>query len=146
MGLRVTRDEIVASARSWIGTPYRHQHCAKGAGCDCLGLIRGVWREIYGREPEAAPPYSADWGESGRVEVLHAACARHMNQIDLEQAVAGDVVLFRMIDCRIAKHLAILSTAKTMIHAYSGCGVREEAFSDAYRHRAVCAFEFPGLS
>ncbi len=46
---------IVASARGWIGTPYVHQASTKGAGCDCLGLLRGVWREINGAEPESVP-------------------------------------------------------------------------------------------
>ena len=27
---------IVAAARGWIGTPYRHQGARKGVGCDCL--------------------------------------------------------------------------------------------------------------
>ncbi|MFL5163197.1 MAG: peptidase P60, partial [Microvirga sp.] len=43
---------ILAEARSWIGTPYRHQASLKGIGCDCLGLLRGVWRGVMGREPE----------------------------------------------------------------------------------------------
>ncbi|HMM10451.1 MAG TPA: peptidase, partial [Paracoccus solventivorans] len=51
----------VEIARGWIGTPYVHQGSVKGAGADCLGLIRGVWRELYGTEPEAPPPYTPDW-------------------------------------------------------------------------------------
>jgi NlpC/P60 family putative phage cell wall peptidase len=57
-------EEIIAAARSWIGTPYRHQASLKGVGCDCLGLLRGVWREVMGAEPEAPPPYAAGWAES----------------------------------------------------------------------------------
>ena len=49
-----TRDEIVRAARRYIGTPYHHQAALAGAGCDCLGLIRGVWRDLYGAEPETA--------------------------------------------------------------------------------------------
>ena len=37
---------IVREARSWIGTPYRHQGALKHAGADCLGLIRGVYRAV----------------------------------------------------------------------------------------------------
>jgi NlpC/P60 family putative phage cell wall peptidase len=47
---------VVAEAMDWIGTPYRHQASRKGVGCDCLGLVRGVWRALYGREPEAPGP------------------------------------------------------------------------------------------
>ena len=50
---------VVARTRAWIGTPYRHQASLIGIGCDCLGLVRGVWREVLGPEPEAAPPYAA---------------------------------------------------------------------------------------
>lgn len=37
----VSRLQIIDAARDWIGTPYVHQASAKGAGCDCLGLLRG---------------------------------------------------------------------------------------------------------
>jgi NlpC/P60 family putative phage cell wall peptidase len=60
----VTREAIVAAARSFVGTPYHHQASCKKAGCDCLGLIRGVWRDVYGLEPEPMPPYTRDWGNA----------------------------------------------------------------------------------
>ena len=50
----------------WIGTPYRHQASLQGVGCDCLGLVRGVWRALVGDEPEQAPPYAPDWAEAAR--------------------------------------------------------------------------------
>ncbi len=50
---------VVAAARNWLGTPYRHQASVKGVGADCLGLVRGVWREVAGEEPETVPAYSA---------------------------------------------------------------------------------------
>ncbi len=58
------RDAIVAEATSWLGTPYRHQASLKGVGCDCLGLLRGVWRAFHGDEPEAMPAYTPDWAEA----------------------------------------------------------------------------------
>jgi hypothetical protein len=48
----------VREARTWIGTPYRHQASVKGVGADCLGLVRGIWREVIGPEPAVVPPYS----------------------------------------------------------------------------------------
>ena len=67
---------IVALARGWIGTPYVHQASVRGVGTDCLGLIRGVWRELIGPEPEAVPPYTRDWAEPAGGEVLLAAGMR----------------------------------------------------------------------
>ena len=57
-------ERIVAEALEWVGTPYRHQGSLKGVGCDCLGLVRGVWQAVYGVEPEAPGPYAADWAEA----------------------------------------------------------------------------------
>ena len=57
-------DRIVAVARGWLGTPYRHQASCRGAGTDCLGLILGVWRQVVGDLPEVVPSYSADWSEA----------------------------------------------------------------------------------
>ena len=70
------RRVVIAAARGWLGTPYHDQASVKGVGCDCLGLVRGVWRELYGAEPLPLPPYSRDWGETGTREPL-AEAARH---------------------------------------------------------------------
>ena len=58
-----TRTRIVAEARAWIGTPYRHQASLHGVGCDCLGLVRGVWRPSMAAKPEATPAYAPITGE-----------------------------------------------------------------------------------
>ena len=91
-----TRDEIVRAARRYIGTPYHHQAALAGAGCDCLGLIRGVWRDLYGAEPETPPPYRPDWGETGAVEHMLAAARRHLVPVAVAEADAGDVMIFRL--------------------------------------------------
>ena len=87
-------EQIVAAARGWIGTPYLHQASLKGAGCDCVGLLRGVWREIIGAEPEPLPAYSPDWAEAARIEALASAAARWLRAMPLGQEQAGDVLLF----------------------------------------------------
>jgi NlpC/P60 family putative phage cell wall peptidase len=89
-------DRIVQIARTWIGTPYVHQASLKGVGCDCLGLLRGVWRELYGEEPEDVPPYSPDWAEATGAETLYMALKRHAREIAIRELAPGDVALFRM--------------------------------------------------
>src|ERR1700749_195812 len=99
---------VVNVARAWIGTPYLHQASVKGAGCDCLGLLRGVWREINGDEPEAPAPYAPDWSEATDEETLHKALARHLTEIDRAVLAPGDVALFRMTPRGPAKHCGII--------------------------------------
>lgn len=142
------RSEIVAAARGWIGTPYRHQASLKGAGTDCLGLVRGVWREVIGTEPEMPPPYTPDWAErpgGAAEETMAAAARRHMTEIAPGEARAGDVMLFRMRPGGPAKHAGVLSGDDRMIHAWSGHAVVETAMGRWWRARAAFAFRFPEL-
>lgn len=138
--------EIVDIARDWIGTPYRHQASVKGAGADCLGLIRGIWRERYGAEPEVPPNYSRDWAEPQRDEVLWQAAKRHLVALDMNVFQIGAVVLFRMKDAHVAKHLGIVSrigVSAAFIHSYDQHGVIESPFSSPWQRRVVAQFEFP---
>lgn len=144
------RAAAVAEARAWIGTPYRHQASRQGAGADCLGLVRGVYRALYGAEPELPPAYAPDWAEAGGAEALRDAARRHLAEIAPGAALAGDMLLFRMRRGAPAKHCAILSApfdadgaGGRIIHAYSGHAVREEAAGAAWRRRLAYAFRFP---
>ena len=133
----------IAEARGWIGTPYRHQASVKGAGTDCLGLLRGVWRALYGAEPEVIPAYSADWDEVAKRDVLRAAAERHLVERDGPGPLAGDVILFRMRRGAVAKHLGICTDPERFVHAYSGHGVVESPLSLPWRRRIDGVFAFP---
>ncbi|WP_102224354.1 NlpC/P60 family protein [Acidimangrovimonas sediminis] len=140
--------QVVLAARGWIGTPYRHQASLKGAGADCLGLVRGVWREVMGAEPEAVPAYTPDWAEPGREEALWRAALRHLVPAGGEAEDApGDVLLFRMREGSIAKHLGIaaeVGAIPSFVHAYSGHRVMESPLTAPWRRRIVARFRFPG--
>jgi cell wall-associated NlpC family hydrolase len=116
--------QVVAQARAWIGTPYLHQASCKGAGTDCLGLLRGIWREIHGAEPRLVPAYTADWAEPSGEEAL----------------------VFRMRDGAIAKHLGIagrIGSDASFIHAYTGHGVVESPLSAPWQRKIAARFRFP---
>nr|WP_229804412.1 NlpC/P60 family protein [Gemmobacter tilapiae] len=138
--------QVVVEARAWLGTPYVHQASVLGAGTDCLGLIRGVWRGLIGAEPEAVPGYTADWSEaSGREELLGAAL-RWLVLKPLDAPAAGDVLLFRMREGAVAKHLGIQSETgdePRFIHAYAGHAVVESPLSDPWARKIVGRFAFP---
>ena len=138
-----TRTRAVAIARDWIGTPYHHQASLKGVGTDCLGLVRGVWRELYGCDAETPPPYSPDWAETGGVETMTGAAARHLVEISPDDIDAGDVVIFRLKRGMAAKHAALATSAGSMIHAVEGAPVGEVALSFWWRRHIAAAFRFP---
>ena len=137
---------VIDVARGWIGTPYVHQASVPGAGCDCLGLVRGVWREVFGSEPEPVPAYTRDWSEPQGDEVLWRAALRHLRAKRLDQDAPGDLLLFRMRQGAVAKHLGLQAEtgiSPTFIHAYSGHGVVESALTPPWERRIVARFAFP---
>ena len=136
-------NRVVAVARSWLGTPYHDQASLRGVGCDCLGLARGVWREVVGDEPFPIPPYSRDWGETGPHEVLAEGAQRMMTEIFIADSTPGALVLFRMAPSAIAKHVGILTGADSFIHSYERLGVIEEVLTPTWRRRIAFAFLFP---
>lgn len=134
---------VIAAARGWLGTPYHDQASLRGVGCDCLGLARGIWREVVGSETLPVPAYSRDWGETGSREVLAESAARVMIRIDPAEASPGAVVLFRMRSGAIVKHVGILTGPDSFIHSYERLGVIEEPLTIAWRRRIAFAFLFP---
>ncbi|MCG6901797.1 MAG: peptidase [Rhodobacter sp.] len=139
-------DAALAEARRWLGTAYVHQASVRGGGCDCLGLLRGVWRAVHGAEPETAPAYTGDWSEASGQERLWQAAGQHLRVKNLTDEAPGDVLLFRMRARGVAKHLGIagaIGAEPTFIHAYSGHGVTESPLSAPWRRRIVARFSFP---
>jgi len=137
---------IIAAARSWLGTPYHDQASLKGVGCDCLGLARGVWREVVGPEPFPIEPYSRGWGETGQIEVLAEGARRMMREIALAEIGPGALVLFRMVPRAIAKHVGVMTGPDSFIHSYERLGVIEQPLTMPWRRRIAFAFLFPRSS
>ncbi len=138
------RNEIVTIARRWIGTPYIHQASFESVGTDCLGLIRGIWREAIGKEPWDIPAYTDDWLSTSKDEHLLEALTEHFVQV--VAGLPGDVVVFRMRTSSAARHLAILTERNGVagfVHAYSRIGVVESQLSPPWRRRVAGFFRFP---
>lgn len=137
---------VVLETRDWIGTPYRHQASAKGIGCDCLGLVRGIWRAVEGPEPELTPAYSAHWSEVSRREQLIGAARRHFAAVEPGQWQLGDLLVFRMRRNSVAKHAGIFCGQGGFIHAYCGAAVTETALCGFWRGCIAAAFRFPSVA
>jgi len=137
---------IVTQARAWIGTPYVHQAARRGAGCDCLGLLRGVWAEVTGTPLIAVPAYTSDWSEPQSDERLWRGVAARLTAKAPADEAVGDVVLFRMRHGAVAKHVGLQSDVgkdARFIHSYQGVGVVENAFSAPWKRRVVARFATP---
>ncbi len=127
-------------ARAWIGTPFVHRASVRGAGADCLGLVRGVWRAVRGDEPEIVPVYAPLWAEESGAALLLEGLGRHLTRVD--DAAAGDVLVFRMRTNGVAKHAGVMSAPDAMVHAWERHGVVETPLGPWWRRRLAAVFRF----
>lgn len=141
----VRRDDVVRIAHGWIGTPYHHQASCRGVGADCLGVVRGIYRSLYGSDATAVPAYSADLGEAAGEETLLDAARRNLRERMLSNPQPGDVLVFRMVRGAIAKHTGVLTSPTTLLHGMERVGVVEVRFAGWWRRRLVGVFSFPGI-
>jgi NlpC/P60 family putative phage cell wall peptidase len=129
---------------SWIGTPYRHQGWRKGVGCDCLGLVRGVWHEIFGYPIEISAPYTPDWMDSAGGDQLLEGADRYFRRKDISDMAAGDLVLFRWRPHLPARHVGITIGGDRFVHAYEGAAaVTASPLVPQWRRRLAAVFAFP---
>lgn len=138
----MSADQVVAAARIFLGTPYRHQASLAGAGCDCLGLLRGVWRALYGSEPMTMPPYRADMRDPANAGALLRA-AETLLVAEAGPVAAGQVMLFRLGRSAEPKHCGILVSGQRFIHAQERLGVVEANLTEAWARRVSGRFRFP---
>lgn len=145
----ISGEDIVAEARAWIGTPWKHAQALKGVGCDCIGLVGGVAANVgitddwmtdasrvfkgYGRLPEVAK--------------IEAGCAKWMNPVAFDRLQLGDILVMRFE--KEPQHFGILSQLhpRYMVHAYAQARrVGENRIDEIWSQRIVAAFRFKGVA
>ena len=139
----MTHDDVVTAARRWLGTPYRHLSARRGAGCDCLGLICGVWRELGGETIEL-PAYRADWRDTRHADELLALAERRLIRAS-GRPQAGQVVLFEIGRAMVPRHCGIAVDEHGFIHAQEGRGVVLSYLTPGWRKRVAATFDFPDM-
>ena len=136
-------DVVVAAATAWLGTPFVHQGSCRGAGADCLGLVRGIWRDLIGNEPCSVPAYGVHAADLGGHDALLTGLQEHFTAVDEGALLPGDVLAFRMRERGPAQHVGVLTAPDAFVHAYARYGVVRSAYGAHWRRKLVASFRFP---
>jgi len=111
---------LIAEARAWIGTPWHHQASVKGAGCDCIGFVRGAAEPFIGAIIQPMN-YAATWPLYRAEERLRDEMAAHADEIAIAEALPGDILLFGVGKVP-AHHCWFLSKENRLLHCYREAG------------------------
>jgi NlpC/P60 family putative phage cell wall peptidase len=130
-----TRAAVIAEALSWLGTPFHDCASVKGAGVDCLNLIKAVYVNCGLIEDFVLPPYKPQYGYHRSDPLFLKALEQYAHRV--ERPEPGDVAMFWY--GRQAAHSGIVIDAQTIVHAFSPVGrVTKGALRD---HSQVAAGE-----
>jgi NlpC/P60 family putative phage cell wall peptidase len=144
----VTRADIVAEARTWLGVPWRHQGWRRETGCDCVGLVRGVGHALGLIDAFDENPANArfiGYAREPNPALMRAALDLHLVAIARRSAGPGDVLWLRFGN--EPRHLAILTPDNQIIHALESVGkVVEHRLDARWAQRCIAAWRFPGVA
>lgn len=142
-------DRIVASARTWVGTPFQHQRALKGVGCDCIGLIVAVMRDL-GQEPAPEDYDEYYYSRTPNPRAMGAKLAKYFDKMDfpIRTPAPDGAIAWMQWRHGLPMHLAIMATfegRRTMIHAFEHVGkVVEHGFSGEWPRRVASWWKFRG--
>lgn len=153
-GAAVSRQELIAEVRTWLGTPFEHQHARKGVACDCGGLIVGVLlikgliqADFHRHLPEAARAFTAE----PDVALLRAVFEQHFEPVEISSMRPGDMAVFSIFGR--AKHVGFVADylhgGLSMIHAQGPGGphrVVEHHIDQTWMRRIVAVYRMPGVA
>jgi NlpC/P60 family putative phage cell wall peptidase len=139
-----SRSDAVAEARKWLDTPFKHQGCVRGAGCDCIGLIKGVGMalRLVDYDPSSAQAKAfANYSIMPNPRRMREGLATWLVQIPVAEATLADI--YFMAWGKEPQHVALI-TDKGIIHSYSRAGkVVEHGLDDLWRSRIIAAYRYP---
>lgn len=149
MTKQITNQDVVQEALEWVGTPYHHRTALKQKGVDCIGLILGVYAQIFNEElfPRSELPiYSPDWRDATKRDNMLILARKHFKRVPKGQEQPGDVRMFRMKHDSICKHCAFQINDFEILHAYSGHKVCIGELTKVWKLRTVETFRFKNLT
>lgn len=126
MTIAEQRAAVIASAKSWLRTPFIDNAMVKGCGVACGPLLIAVYRSIgiQIQEPNWSL-FPKDWHMHTQEERYYNMVAEYASPV--EKPEPGDMVLFRFNNqnrpARPYCHGGIIIEWPQIIHAYWGKGV-----------------------
>ena len=123
-------DALLASATSWLGTPFAGNSCAKGAGVSCHTLASAIYEEA-GRGSFAVPEVPMSHARFSRDSIL----IRWMDgspsfvRVTGENVLPGDILGFKIGQC--VHHVGVALPNGRFVHSIEGLGTVISAMLDA---------------
>lgn len=140
---RVDKEVFVNQTRTWIGTKFHHQGRLKKSdkglgGCDCVGLLVGVIRELSLEEAICGNIDYVDKRDYKRIvknSSFEDVVKKYFREKEISSMEFGDIALFRFKEFKYPHHVGIIGKIDnhfSLIHAFIGSESVVEHILDEY--------------
>jgi hypothetical protein len=142
-----TRDQIVAVARGFINTPFKHQGRTPGQALDCVGVPLCIGQLLKLNDKSGKPFLARDdcrYGPQPQSDIVLERCQARL--LEVKELQPGVVLALKMPT--VACHSAVAFKVGDdwwMVHA-DGKRVVEAPLTDKWRARIKGIFDFPGVT
>lgn len=140
----ISRREVIATARTWLGVPYRHLGRTR-SGVDCAGFILAVAEDL-GIKTHAPSDYS----NQPKGTTLLVPAEAQMWRMERTRIIPGDVVVFWAWTPEEPSHFGIIGEGPhgvTTIHSFSKYGkVVEQKWNRFWADHFVGIYNLPGTA
>jgi NlpC/P60 family putative phage cell wall peptidase len=120
---------------------------SKGVGCDCLGLILGVYKDITGITVPFPMRYSPNWTRTAQHGHALLDALHHLGTPAKHPLQAGDILIFALTDGRII-HAGIMVEEGNFIHALADPAIAKvtlSPFTDPWARRLHARYTLPTI-
>jgi cell wall-associated NlpC family hydrolase len=135
----LTRKTVTDTALQWLGTPWYSNQSEKGIGCDCVGFLSGVGKEVGFLGQDYTIRNHLNYDRNGEIE-------KELDRlfIPTKELVSANIILFRKLG--IVTHVGIALDGETFIHAseISQLGVRVSSL-EFFRQVIHKIYQIPGI-
>lgn len=140
------REQIIETARTYVGTPYLHQGRSR-SGIDCIGLVINVAATCGVIDPEQTKIINKEFNGYARLpgeETLITALSQFMSMRSFRLAEPADIIVTKFR--KYPRHCMILTDKGTIIHAFANIGrVTEQRFAHIWKREAMASFSLMEL-
>lgn len=140
--MTVTRPQIVAEARAFIGTRWEHQGRLRNVGVDCIGLIYEVARALGLDDGVQLPPYARRSTDN----MMQQMCQQYLVRVG--GPAEGRIATLRF--SQEIRHMGFIGDYPaggfSLIHSYAKVRkVVEHRLDDLWLQRCTAFYDFPSV-
>ncbi|MDJ0579101.1 NlpC/P60 family protein [Crocosphaera sp.] len=131
-------NKFLKEADEWVGTPRMDGQCKKQVGCDCVGLLIGVAKEIGYLPGDYKEP---NYYQTARGDSLVKILEKHLKLTDRtkDSFIVGDIVVIEYGNQ--LTHVGIIYSENLIIHSHRKMGVVKVNVDQALKRKIKKVFE-----